>query len=90
MDHICGMDDAEVDKDKIVLYGHSLGGAVALHLAALNVKRIAAVIVENTFVKLVLLSFMVETTVFLHDAVVTSDHAARGAVKCHSSLFGAA
>lgn len=51
MDHLLSRSD--IDKDKIVLFGHSLGGAVALHLAADNADKVAAVIVENTFVRLV-------------------------------------
>jgi len=42
----------DIDLNKIVLFGHSLGGAVAIHLASKSqwVKgRIAAVILENTF-----------------------------------------
>lgn len=42
-----------MDKSKIVLYGHSLGGAVALHLAAENADRVSAVIAENTFLRIV-------------------------------------
>lgn len=41
------------DKDRIVLYGRSLGGAVALHLAAKNRDKIRAAIVENTFTSIV-------------------------------------
>ena len=40
-----------IDKEKIVVYGHSLGGAVALHLATDNPDHIAAVIVENAFLR---------------------------------------
>lgn len=43
----------DVHKRKIVLYGHSLGASVALHLAADNPDKVAAVIVENAFLKLV-------------------------------------
>lgn len=41
-----------MDKEKIVIYGHSLGGAVALQLAVDNPHKVAAVIVENTFLRL--------------------------------------
>lgn len=41
-----------MDKGKIILYGHSLGGAVALQLAVDNPQKVAAVIVENTFLRL--------------------------------------
>jgi abhydrolase domain-containing protein 13 len=40
---------ADVDTRRIVLLGRSLGGAVALHLAARAEKSIRAAIVENTF-----------------------------------------
>ena len=43
----------EVNNDKIVLYGHSLGGAVALKLAASNPGKVSGLILENTFIKLV-------------------------------------
>jgi fermentation-respiration switch protein FrsA (DUF1100 family) len=42
----------DVDASKIVLYGQSIGGAVALDLASRNPEKILAVIVENTFVNL--------------------------------------
>lgn len=34
------------------MLGKSLGGAVALHVAAANPERVAAVIVENTFLSI--------------------------------------
>ncbi|KAI8913832.1 Alpha/Beta hydrolase protein [Powellomyces hirtus] len=37
---------------KIVVYGQSIGGAVAINLAATNQEHIAALIVENTFLTL--------------------------------------
>ena len=37
---------------QIVVLGKSLGGAVALHLAASNPKTFKAVIVENTFLSI--------------------------------------
>ncbi|KND04157.1 uncharacterized protein SPPG_01592 [Spizellomyces punctatus DAOM BR117] len=37
---------------KIVVYGQSLGGAVAIHLASTNEDKIAGLIVENTFLSL--------------------------------------
>lgn len=40
---------ADVDTRRIVLFGRSLGGAVALHLAAGREGAIKAAIVENTF-----------------------------------------
>jgi len=38
-----------VDPNKIVLFGRSLGGAVAIALAAKNESKLAGIIVENTF-----------------------------------------
>nr|XP_039255242.1 protein ABHD13-like [Styela clava] len=43
---------SDVDPNKIILFGHSMGGAIAIHLAAMahgEEYRIAALIVENTF-----------------------------------------
>eukprot|EP00002_Diphylleia_rotans_P027537 TRINITY_DN5524_c0_g1_i1.p1 TRINITY_DN5524_c0_g1~~TRINITY_DN5524_c0_g1_i1.p1 ORF type:complete len:219 (+),score=25.26 TRINITY_DN5524_c0_g1_i1:228-884(+) len=40
---------SDVDRNKIVSYGLSLGGAVTLHLAATRPQHIRAAIVENTF-----------------------------------------
>lgn len=37
---------------QIVVLGKSLGGAVALHLAAANPKTFKAVVVENTFLSI--------------------------------------
>lgn len=42
----------EVDKTKVVLFGRSLGGAVAIRLAAANPHRVAALMVENTFLSI--------------------------------------
>jgi pimeloyl-ACP methyl ester carboxylesterase len=39
----------DIDKEKIVVFGRSLGGAVSIHLASENQDRVAAVVVENTF-----------------------------------------
>ncbi|KAI6024327.1 Alpha/Beta hydrolase protein [Pisolithus marmoratus] len=36
----------------VILYGHSLGGAVAIHLASQNPSKIRALILENTFTDL--------------------------------------
>ncbi|KAL6066747.1 bem46 protein, variant [Balamuthia mandrillaris] len=47
LDYLCSLPD--IDPHKIVLFGRSLGGAVALHLAAANEDKLAAVMVENTF-----------------------------------------
>ena len=43
----------KIDSERIILYGQSIGGAVAIDLAARNLDRIAGVIVENTFESLV-------------------------------------
>ncbi|XP_068124123.1 protein ABHD13 isoform X1 [Hyperolius riggenbachi] len=42
----------DIDKTKIILFGRSLGGAVAVHLASENAHRISAVILENTFLSI--------------------------------------
>lgn len=42
----------DLDKTKIILFGRSLGGAVAIHLASENAHRISAVVVENTFLSI--------------------------------------
>lgn len=42
-----------LENTKVVLYGQSIGGAVATDLAANNPDRIAGIIVENTFLNLV-------------------------------------
>mmetsp|Transcript_1443 Transcript_1443/g.3714 ORF Transcript_1443/g.3714 Transcript_1443/m.3714 type:complete len:306 (+) Transcript_1443:276-1193(+) len=47
LDWVLQRDD--IDTSKIVLFGRSLGGAVAVHLAAANTDKIAAVIIENSF-----------------------------------------
>ncbi len=53
LDHLIEAEELPIDRAKIVLFGHSLGGSVALHLAADNPTRCAAVIVENAFLKVV-------------------------------------
>ncbi|XP_030643059.1 protein ABHD13-like [Chanos chanos] len=42
----------DIDKTKIVLFGRSLGGAVAIRLASVNPHRVAAIMVENTFLSI--------------------------------------
>ncbi|KAK4047312.1 bem46 protein, variant [Microbotryomycetes sp. JL201] len=42
----------ELEKTNIFLYGQSIGGAVAIHLASRNANRIRGLIVENTFLSL--------------------------------------
>lgn len=42
----------DLDKTKVVLFGRSLGGAVAVRLASVNPHRVAATIVENTFLSI--------------------------------------
>lgn len=39
----------DIDRNNIAIFGRSLGGAVAIHLAANNADKVKAVIVENTF-----------------------------------------
>ncbi|KAF7215665.1 protein ABHD13 [Nothobranchius furzeri] len=46
------MSRPDLDKTKVVLFGRSLGGAVAVHLASVNPHRVAAIIVENTFLSI--------------------------------------
>ena len=41
-----------LEKTKVILYGQSIGGAVAVDLAATNPDRIAGVVLENTFLNL--------------------------------------
>lgn len=45
--HVLGRLD--VDADRIVVYGKSLGGAVALHIASEREPQIRAVMIENSF-----------------------------------------
>lgn len=47
LQHLLGRPD--VDAERIVLMGRSLGGAVAIHLAAEQQDKVAALVVENTF-----------------------------------------
>lgn len=42
----------DIDKTKIILFGRSLGGAVAVHLASENAHRISAIMLENTFLSI--------------------------------------
>ncbi|KAK2905263.1 hypothetical protein Q8A67_007062 [Cirrhinus molitorella] len=42
----------DIDKTKVVLFGRSLGGAVAIRLASCNPHRVAAIMVENTFLSI--------------------------------------
>ncbi|RVE57876.1 hypothetical protein OJAV_G00203490 [Oryzias javanicus] len=46
------MTRADVDKTKVVLFGRSLGGAVAVRLASVNPHRVSAIMVENTFLSI--------------------------------------
>lgn len=46
------MTRSDLDKTKVVLFGRSLGGAVAVRLASANPHRVAAIIVENTFLSI--------------------------------------
>ncbi|KAJ7082384.1 Alpha/Beta hydrolase protein [Mycena belliarum] len=47
LDHVAA--DSELSKIPIILFGTSLGGAVAIDLASRNPTKITALIVENTF-----------------------------------------
>ncbi|XP_046903469.1 protein ABHD13 [Hypomesus transpacificus] len=42
----------DLDKTKVLLFGRSLGGAVAVRLASANPHRVAAIVVENTFLSI--------------------------------------
>lgn len=42
----------DLDKTKVLLFGRSLGGAVAIRLASTNPHRVAAIMVENTFLSI--------------------------------------
>lgn len=44
--------DERINKTKVILYGRSLGGAVAFHIASSNDELIEALIVENTFLSI--------------------------------------
>ncbi|KAK3542828.1 hypothetical protein QTP70_004636 [Hemibagrus guttatus] len=46
------MSRPDIDKTKIILFGRSLGGAVAIRLASANPHRVAAIMVENTFLSI--------------------------------------
>lgn len=54
LDYLRTHRSTEIDTSRIVLLGHSLGGAVAIDLAARgeNWKKIAGLIVENTFLSI--------------------------------------
>ena len=49
LDYLLAERKEELDVNKIVVYGQSIGGAVSIDLAARNQSKIAALIVENTF-----------------------------------------
>ncbi|GAA6008960.1 uncharacterized protein JCM10292_006577 [Rhodotorula paludigena] len=42
----------DLEKTPIFLYGQSIGGAVAIHLASCNAQRVRGLIIENTFLSL--------------------------------------
>lgn len=46
------MSRPDLDKTKIFLFGRSLGGAVAIHLASEHAHRVSALVVENTFLSI--------------------------------------
>ncbi|XP_035250063.1 protein ABHD13 [Anguilla anguilla] len=50
LDFVCARPD--LDRGRVVLFGRSLGGAVAVRLAAENPHRVAAVVLENTFLSI--------------------------------------
>lgn len=55
LDHIINSKGLEIDLERIVVYGQSIGGAVSIDLTCRNQSKIAALIVENTFRSLPLL-----------------------------------
>ncbi|KAJ8253180.1 hypothetical protein GJAV_G00209990 [Gymnothorax javanicus] len=50
LDYISACPD--LDPGRVVLFGRSLGGAVAVRLAAENPRRVAALVLENTFLSI--------------------------------------
>ncbi|GAA5841384.1 hypothetical protein JCM11251_006172 [Rhodosporidiobolus azoricus] len=42
----------ELEKTDVFLYGQSIGGAVAIHLASQNAQRLKGLVIENTFMSL--------------------------------------
>ena len=50
LDYITG--NEQLNGGKIILYGQSIGGAVAIHVASKNQGKIDALIIENTFTTL--------------------------------------
>ena len=51
LDHLLA--SSQVDSSMIWIYGHSMGGAVALDLVARNPKRFQVVMIENTFLSII-------------------------------------
>lgn len=47
----------ELSNTEIILYGQSIGGAVAIWLASRNKDRVHGVIIENTFLSIVSKSY---------------------------------
>jgi len=50
LDYLCRRED--LNRKKIFVFGGSIGGAVAIHLAQQNQNRIAGLLLENTFTSL--------------------------------------
>lgn len=50
LDHL--MQHPEVDPFRLIIYGHSLGGSVALHLTRANPTHFFALFIENTFMSI--------------------------------------
>lgn len=44
--------ESEEERNKVIVYGQSIGGAVAINLAYSNPKKISYLIVENTFLSI--------------------------------------
>ena len=45
-------EDSQYQQSSIILYGRSLGGAVAIYIAATKTSSIHAMILENTFLSI--------------------------------------
>lgn len=52
LDYLLGARAKQIDAARVVVYGQSIGGAVAIDLTARNQSKIAGLIVENTFLSL--------------------------------------
>lgn len=51
LDYLIAHDN--VDSNHLIVYGHSLGASVALHLTKANLDRVSGLVMENPFLSLV-------------------------------------